>query len=166
MTWTLNGEPAPRHPGNGWLLVDGVQYPADWPKADLEALGLVWTDPAPPSPSVAKSLKALADRRWWKTQDMPSYDGATDVPAESARSVVTSKVLAAQFLTDEQKQERHAFKLKTGEWRQWNVADLVAYGLAIGAYVQACFDREEVLEAEIRAAEDPSSVDTSTGWPE
>lgn len=162
MTWTLNGEPAPRHPGNGWLLVDGVQYPTDWPKADLEALGLVWTDPAPASPTVAKSLKALADRRWWKTQTF-SYDGVKKAPADSALGAVTGFVVAAHIVPP---QGPTTWKLDDGEFRQWTFEQVVAYGIAIRNHVQACFNREEVLTAEIMAAEDPSSVDTSTGWPE
>ena len=55
MTWTLNGAPAPRDDGSGWLLIDDVQYPPNWPQADLEALGLVWIDP----PTVPLSLDQL-----------------------------------------------------------------------------------------------------------
>lgn len=165
MTWKLNGQPAPRDPGSGWLLLDNMQYPPDWPRADLETMGLVWIEPEPEVDTVEQRLAALADYRWTKTQTMPSYDGATDVPADTARSVVTSKVLAAQFMTDEQKLERHAFKLKPGEWRDWNVPDLVNYGLAIGVYMQLCFDREAALEASIIAASDPASIDITIGWP-
>lgn len=164
MAWTLNGAPAPRDPGSGWLLIDDTQYPSDWPRADLEGMGLVWVDPEPEVDTAEQRLAALADYRWTKTQTMPSYDGATDVPADTARSVVTSKVLAAQFMTEEQKLERHAFKLKPGEWRDWNLPDLINYGLAIGVYMQLCFDREATLEAEIIAAY-PAPVDITTGWP-
>lgn len=164
MTWMLNDEPAPRDPGSGWLLINDMQYPSDWPRADLEAMGLVWVDPEPWVETVEERLAALADYRWTRTQTMPSYDGAADVPADTARSVVTSKVLAAQFMTDEQKLERHAFKLKPGEWRDWNLPDLINYGLAIGVYMQLCFDREAALEGEIIAAY-PAPVDITTGWP-
>ena len=83
--WTLNGQPAPRDPNNGWLLIDGMQYPPNWPKADLEGLGLVWNEPPP---SVSKALKALADRRWWKAQTF-AYDGVK-TQAEPARAKVAS----------------------------------------------------------------------------
>lgn len=115
-------------------------------------------------PTLEDRLAELADYRWQKTQTMPVYDGATDVPADAARSVITSKILAAQFMTEEQQATPEAFKLKTGEWRSWAVPDLVAYGLAIGVYMQACFNREAVLEAEIVAAY-PDVVDITTGWP-
>lgn len=164
MSWHLNGEPAPRDPGSGWLLIDGMQYPDDWPRADLIARGLSWVEPEPVAVPLEQRLAELADHRWHRTQTMPQYDGAVDVPADTARSVVTSKVLAAQFMTEEQKLERHAFKLKPGEWRDWNLSDLINYGLAIGAYMQLCFDREAALEAEIIAAY-PAPVDITTGWP-
>lgn len=165
MPYVLNGETLAY--GQPFTVGD-VQYSGVelglWPRPDLEALGLTWVEPDPVLETVEQRLAALADYRWTKTQTMPAYDGADDVPADTARSVVTSKVLAAQFLTDEQKLERHAFKLKPGEWRDWNLPDHIAYGLAIGTYMQLCFDRELVLEAEIIAAY-PEVVDITTGWP-
>ena len=150
------------------FTVGDVQYSGVelglWSRADLEALGLTWVEPESVIETVEQRLTTLADYRWTKTQTMPSYDGADDVPADTARSVVTSKVLAAQFMTEEQKLERHAFKLKPGEWRDWNLPDLVNYGLAIGVYMQLCFDREAALEAEIIIAH-PEPVNITTGWP-
>jgi hypothetical protein len=165
MPYVLNGETLAY--GQPFTVGD-VQYSGVelglWSRADLEALGLTWVEPETVVETVEQRLAALADYRWTKTQAMPSYDGATDVPADTARSVVTSKVLAAQFMTEEQKLERHAFKLKPGEWRDWNLPDLIGYGLAIGVYMQLCFDREAALEAEIIAAY-PAPVDITTGWP-
>lgn len=150
--------------------VDGVEtwHPRAaltiWGDDERAALGIVRTEVPPPVPTLEQRLAALADYRWTKTQTMPAYDGAVNVPADTARSVVTSKVLAAQFMTEEQKLERHAFKLKPGEWRDWNLPDLVTYGLAIGTYMQLCFDREAALEADIIAAY-PAPVDITPGWP-
>ena len=153
----------------GWIVA-AAPGAAPAGKATLWADGWIFVDPPAPTypPAVAAPLEQrlaeLADHRWHRTQTMPQYDGAVDVPADTARSVVTSKVLAAQFMTEEQKLERHAFKLKPGEWRDWNLSDLINYGLAIGAYMQLCFDREAALEAEIIAAY-PAPVDITTGWP-
>lgn len=61
MAWTLNGEPAPRDPGNGWLLIDGVQFPPDWPRVDLEALGLTWVEPPAPQPDRRPTKARFAD---------------------------------------------------------------------------------------------------------
>lgn len=54
MPYSLNGEPLAY--GQSFTVAD-VQYPANvldlWPRADLEALGLVWTDsPEPPAPTL------------------------------------------------------------------------------------------------------------------
>lgn len=112
----------------------------------------------------ADLLARLATRRWERTLVM-DFDGETDVPAEPARSVVTSLVVAAQVAPYA---EPRAFKLKPGVWRQWLPADLVGYGMAIGAHVQGCFEREAALAAEAVAAEDYdaySAIDIEAGWP-
>lgn len=170
--FTLGGEPILFRPEDGMFRadVDGVETWHDrdalmiWSDDERAARGIVRIEVPAQVPSIAERLDILASYRWTKTQTMPAYDGAVNVPADTARSVVTSKVLAAQFMTEEQKLERHAFKLKPGEWRDWNVPDLVTYGLAIGTYMQLCFDREAVLEAEIIAAY-PAAVDITIGWP-
>lgn len=166
MPYALNGEPLAH--GQPFTLGDvqhsGIELTL-WSREDLEALGLVWVDPEPPVVTVEERVAELADFRWQKTQTMPTYDGATDVPADTARSVITSKIMAAQFMTPEQQMTPASFKLKPGEWRSWTIPDLVNYGKAIGDYMQRCFDREEVLEAELRAAEDPATVDLTQGWP-
>lgn len=169
--FTIGGEPISFRADDHFRAdVDGVEtwHPRAaltiWSDDELTARDIVKVEVPPPTPSIEQRLSELADYRWTKTQTMPSYDGATDVPADTARSVVTSKVLAAQFMTEEQKLERHAFKLKPGEWRDWNLPDLINYGLAIGVYMQLCFDREAALEGEIIAAY-PAPVDISTGWP-
>lgn len=160
MAWHLSGEPAPRDPTSGWLVIDGVQYPPDWPREDLEAVGLAWIVA---SPSVSKVLKSLADRRWWRAQTFV-YDGVDKAPAEPARSRVLA-ILEDRRRDQVDPEATQAFKLANGEFRSWSEANLIAYQAAIGYHVQACFDREAELTAEILVAEDPSSVDTSTGWP-
>lgn len=160
MTWHLNNEPAPRDPGNGWLVIDGVQYPNDWPAPDLTALGLVWIEPETPPVTVADRLRHLADYRWQKTQRF-TYDGV-ETQADPAIAVVTARVVASQFLPPDATTK---FKLADGEFRVWNSADLIAFGMSINAHVQACFDREDELTALVIAAEEPASVDITTGWP-
>lgn len=164
-TWTRDGEPLAYGP----FVSDGVEHPAAaldlWGDEELAAFGIVRTIVEDAGPSLEQCLAELADYRWRQTLVMPEYDGAVQVPAETARSVVTSKVLESSFMTEEQKLERHAFKLKTGEWRDWNVYDLIAYGVAIGGHIQLCFDREAVLEADIISAY-PEPVDITVGWPE
>lgn len=159
--WTLDGQSAPRNPGNGWITLNGVQYPSDWPRDELEALGLVWIEPETPPATTQDRLRTLADLRWQKTQRF-TYDGVL-TQADPAIAVVTAKVVASQFLPPE---SITTFKLADGEFRSWTNADLIAFGMAINSHVQACFEREEVLTAAIVNASNPSAVDISTGWPE
>ena len=60
MPYRLDGDAL--SPGLSFTVGD-VQYPANvldlWPRADLEALGLVWTDPPEPS---AQTLEELRDQ--------------------------------------------------------------------------------------------------------
>ncbi len=163
--WHLNGEPAPRDPASGWLLVDGVQYPHDWPRDDLEAMGLVWVDPPEPEkpkPTQAQCLKSLADRRWWKTQTF-TFDGV-ETQADPAIAVVNA-TLALRQRRGIPAEAEQVWKLTNADFRLWSEAQIEAFGFAIADHIQGCFDREAELSAMIVAAEDPSSVDTSTGWP-
>lgn len=159
MTWLLNGQPAPRDPISGWLLVDEVQYPPNWPREELEALGLTWVEP---KPSVAKALKSLADRRWWKTQAF-TFDGL-ETQADPAIAVVNA-TLALRQRRGVPAEAEQVWKLTNADFRMWNEAQIEAFGFAIADHIQACFNREAELSVLIVAAEDPSSVDTSTGWP-
>lgn len=109
-------------------------------------------------------LGELADCRWRRCQAF-DYDGATDVPADSALTAVLGIVVSNQLAGIT---EPFTFKLKAGEFRAWDVNDVIAYGIAIRAHLQACFDREAELDAAIQAAADHdalSAIDLSSGWP-
>ncbi len=62
MPYSLNGEPLAH--GEAFTVAE-VQYPANvldlWPPADLEALGLVWTDPPEPPAPTLEELRAQAN---------------------------------------------------------------------------------------------------------
>lgn len=114
-------------------------------------------------PTLEAALAAIADYRWHKTQTM-DYDGETDVPANPALAVITSIAVAEQFAPTNGALRN--FKLKPGAFRQWSVSQIVGYGMAIGAYVQACFDREEVLAAQAEGGDIASALAAlETGWP-
>ena len=60
--WNLYVDPAPRDPSSGWLIIDDVQYPHDWPRDDLIALGLEWLEPETPEQDAASiALARLAE---------------------------------------------------------------------------------------------------------
>lgn len=109
--------------------------------------------------------KSLADYRWQRTQVM-DYDGESDVPADPAMSVITSIAVVEQIIPSNG--ATRTFKLKSGVFRTWSVAQIISYGMAIGGHVQACFDREAVLYSEIEAAQteaDLAAVDIYADWP-
>jgi len=122
--------------------------------------------PLPSLPDLrAGKIKALADLRWQKTQTF-TYDGENDVPADPAMGVITSIAVVEQMMSSNG--AKRTFKLKAGVFRQWSVAEIIQYGMAIGAHVQACFNREAELYAKIMAAkssEDLIKVDILANWP-
>lgn len=145
---------------------DEALFPAGLPAALERALsyakgaapGFLAT---PASPTVEDRLKALAALRWRMSQTF-AYDGVAAAPADSALAAVTGFVVAAQITPPE---GATVWKLAQNEFRLWTFAEVVAYGIAIRTHIQACFDREEALTALIVAAEDPASIDITTGWP-
>lgn len=52
-----------------------------------------------------------------------------------------------------------------GEFHDWPIADFKKMFSEITKYENACFGRQKELLAEINAAEDPTTVDISIGWP-
>jgi hypothetical protein len=115
----------------------------------------------PETPSVEGRLAALAALRWQKSQTF-TYDGVAAAPADSALAAVTGFVVAAQIAPPE---GATVWKLGQNEFRLWTFEQVVAYGIAIRTHIQACFDREEALTALIVMAEEPGSVDITSGWP-
>jgi hypothetical protein len=55
------------------------------------------------------------------------------------------------------------WKLADGDFREWDLAALVAFGQAVRAHIQACFDHEATLAAQILNGEEPN---IEAGWPE
>jgi len=112
----------------------------------------------------AERLATLAGIRWRATQTF-TYDGVDGVPADSALTAVLGVVVAdtvAPVAGD------ITWKLKDGEFRTWSVEDVAAYGIAIRAHVQACFDNEQALSDAVLAAADHDAldaIDLTAGWP-
>ncbi|WP_298699170.1 DUF4376 domain-containing protein [uncultured Brevundimonas sp.] len=132
--------------------VDGVQQ---W---TLEPNGRTLSD------LKAERLAAVADLRWMKAQSMP-YDGEPDAYADTAVTAVTGAVVAAQIVPPD---GPTTWQLSPSAFRSWDLTDLIAYGVAIRAYIQALFDRKQALTAAILAAEDGAAVlaiDITAGWP-
>lgn len=119
-------------------------------------------DPRPLAEQKAARLQELADARWQACQTF-TYDGVVTA-ADPALTAVTGFVVAAQVSPPA---GLSTWKLGPAQFRQWSVQDVIAYGIAIRAHVQACFDREEALSTAVTQAEDAEALDAVVfdGWP-
>lgn len=114
----------------------------------------------------ADALAALAAARWARQQQF-TYQGAIALSDDVTIGRITAKVVAAQV--SGASPPPSTWKFAEGRFAKVTIPDLVAYGLAIGGHVQACFDREEVLAAQIATAATVAAVgaiDLEAGWPE
>jgi hypothetical protein len=166
MMYILNN--VPLAPGQSFTVGE-VQYPGNvlalWPAEDLTAIGVIWQEPPILTLAEAKGqrLEALADRRWQASQTF-TYDGVR-TQADPAIPAITAAVVSSQFLPPG---TLRTWKLGTGEFRQWTINDIIAFGMAVSAYVQGCFNLEAVRAEAINDAPDLAAlaaIDTETGWP-
>jgi hypothetical protein len=103
-------------------------------------------------------LAGLANRRWQATQRF-TYDGVETV-ADGATTALTGAIVAMQLPGGP---DTVLWKLADGDFREWDLAALVAFGQAVRAHIQACFDHEATLAAQILNGEEPN---IEAGWPE
>jgi hypothetical protein len=115
----------------------------------------------------AEALARLADKRWRETQTF-TYLDETDVPADPAVNIVNS-TLSVRDRSGMPAEETQTWKLKSpAGFRSWNYGDILAYGFAIAAHIQACFEREEALAGAVLGASDYAgltAIDLDAGWP-
>lgn len=112
----------------------------------------------------AKLLEQLAAIRWGKCQ-LFAYDGEAAAYADAAIAVTTAKIRA---LEESGSTDPVNFKLTATAWRSWTLTQLKAYGQAIDAHIQACFDNEAAIAAQINTASDfdaLNAIDLEAGWP-
>ena len=160
-------------------IAEGAGCPLGWVRAAAPAAapggklqvwsGGAWVILTPASPDMAALRQAAIDdiaaQRWQATQSF-SYDGVV-APADPALGAVVGFVVGAQISPPA---GPSTWKLAAGEFRSWTLADVTAYGIAIRTHIQACFDREASLVAEVEAASTPASVaaivdQARAGWP-
>ena len=111
----------------------------------------------------AGKLSDLSNRRWKATQRM-TYDGV-QTAADSAIAALTGAVVALQLLEPGGTVQ---WKLAAGEFRTYALADLVQLAGATRDHIQACFDNELALTAQIQGAETIAAIeaiDIEQGWP-
>lgn len=180
--WTLNNEPAPREPGNGWLLIDGTQYPPDWPHEDLLALGLTWVEPEPVMPTVEQlcaDIDKERDRRM-------AEDFTHDFGATPAQDDLGNQIVAGERQLQMRPEDRANWQTALGVAHtavlsgapdtivalraedNWNIQttalQVMATMAAMASHGAALLFAGGALKSQQRAIY-PEAVDISTGWP-
>lgn len=123
-------------------------------------MSIIKITPAPVTVDQAlATLKSARDAAIARGIEVNGLHVQTD---DLSQSRLTAAALAAQL--DPGATLR--WKLATGEFVALSAPQIIALALAVRDHVQACFDREAVLLAEIEASAAPEAVDISTGWPE
>lgn len=111
----------------------------------------------PAADSVDVLLDKLAVRRREATE-MFTWDGVM-TPADAAIPALTGAVVAMQMPGAPTSIK---WKLGKNEFRMWSFMDLVIFGTAVRAHIQACFDHESNLTDQILNGDE---VDINAGWP-
>jgi len=141
---------------------DGTYQIVTRAQFDADPLAYIATT-KPLAQTKREALSKLADIRWEKTQVMV-WDGVV-TPASPAISALTGAVVAIQTRVPPPSVE---WKLAPGEWRTYDLAQLIALGSAMRDHIQACFSHEAVLDAQIQAAatsREVMAIDLTQGWP-
>lgn len=111
-----------------------------------------------------RKIAALADLRWQReTGGMIFNDHLVATDAVSQTKIIGA-VVGAQIDPTSTIQ----WKMADGEFVTLDAAAMVALATAMRAHVQACFDNEATLRAQIEAAPNDAAVaaiDILTGWP-
>ncbi|WP_295205854.1 DUF4376 domain-containing protein [uncultured Brevundimonas sp.] len=176
MPFTLKGETL----AAAAFVIDDIQYPANvldlWPRADLEALGLVWVDPPlPPEPTldeVKAAARASVRAKRWASHIVVTFNGVAFASDDTAATRLVAAISArqiAQAMGLEAATATAGWEAKDGSTVDMTLNDQRGLLLAGVAKTQRAFDRQAVLMAEIDAAETAEAVnaiDQDTGWPE
>jgi len=176
MTWTLNSEPILE----AGFSVEDVTYPANvldlWPRADLEALGLIWVDPPlPPEPTLEEAkaaARASVRGKRWQSHIVVTFNGVAFASDDTAATRLVAAISArqiAQAMGLEAATATAGWEAKDGAMVPMTLNDQRGLLLAGVAKTQAAFNRQAELMAEIDSAETVEAVnaiDQDTGWPE
>ncbi len=112
----------------------------------------------------AQKLADLAALRWEKETGGTLFNGMPVATDAVSQTKYIGAVVGAQIDPD----AVINWKMADGAFVTLDTAAITAVAMAVRAHVQACFDREAELKAEIEAAstaEGITAVDLSTGWP-
>lgn len=154
------------HPAHGyWQTIETPEaalraaYPEGTAEVPLRpGADHVWTgdswQPAPAPITRDQALAALKSARDAAIARGIEVEGLHVQTDDLSQSRLTAAALAARL--DPGATVR--WKLATGAFVELTAPQIIALALAVRAHVQACFDREADLAAQIRAAADPAAV--------
>lgn len=162
------------------FTIDDIQYPANvldlWPRADLEALGLVWVDPpADPEPTldeVKAAAHASVRAKRWQSHIVVNFNDVAFASDDTAATRLVAAISArqiAQAMGLEAATATAGWEAKDGVMVPMTLTDQRGLLLAGVAKTQAAFNRQAELMAAIDAAETVeaiNAIDQDTGWPE
>jgi hypothetical protein len=112
----------------------------------------------------ARKLAELAGLCWEKETGGNTYNG---MPG-STNAVSQTKYIGAVVGVQIDLNAVINWKIADGTFVALDAQAITAVAMAVRAHVQACFDREAVLKAEIEAAtmaDGIAALDLNTGWP-
>jgi hypothetical protein len=110
------------------------------------------------------ALAYLADRRWQAETGGTTVNNSPVTTDAQSQAKITSAVVAAMLDANYSVQ----WKMPGGNFVTFNHDQIIAIGQAMRAHVQACFDREAELSAQINGASDAealAAIDLNAGWP-
>jgi hypothetical protein len=176
---------------------DAVQYPAGWldgaTPEQLAELGVVEIvdDPAP-ADALKLTGQTLVDvggvphRQWvvpaigdirielrrqlaairWDQQQTMKWRGRVVASDDTTLGRIMAAVMQSQLTQDQTTTVQ--WKFGDNDFATLTLADLTAYGMAIGAHLQACYDREAELVDAINSTVgvvNVTAIDLTGGWP-
>lgn len=109
-------------------------------------------------------LERLADRRWRAETGGTSIDGVAIATDEKSITFLTAGYIRAK----EDPGYTIRWKIAPGQFFTLDAETIIAMATLASAHVQACFDNEDAITAQILAAEDDAAlaaIDIETGWP-
>jgi hypothetical protein len=144
-------------------LVNGRTVPLT-PEEVLE-LQAAWAASVPTMEQVRQwKCAGLAELRWEKETGGTTFNGLSIATDAVSQTKIIGAVVGAQI-------DPNAvinWKTADGAFVTLDAHAITAVAMAVRAHVQACFDREAELKAEIEAAstvEEIVAIDLNTDWP-
>lgn len=145
-------------PGDGVEAVQSDVADAGWTYAGGKFTAP--SAPAAPTPTAEEWKALIAARRWQQVQAGTSVDGVHLDTSDTSQVKITGAALEATLDAT----YTCNWKAADGAWVALDAAQILAIAKAMRAYIQACYDREKALAAEVDAGTFAESM-LEEGWP-